>query len=144
MNVYTGDQHPNQCTGTGGVDIFHMRGSDDTAFGGGGADQIHLSWGYDTAYGEGGPDEQWGGTENDTLVGQFGDDILRDSQDTSLDGDNLYGGPNSDWGDILDGDIADSFHGGKGSDKEPKYDQSFACDPSGNCETGSDEIDMGD
>jgi hypothetical protein len=144
VNVYTGDEETNECTGTDGVDIFHMRGNNDTAWGRGGADQIHLSWGYDTAYGEGGPDEEWGGTENDDLLGQFGDDILRDSQDTSLDGDDLWGGPNSDWGDILDGDTADSFFGGKGSDKEPKYDQSVACDPNGNCVTGSDEIDMGD
>ena len=150
VHIYWGNEKANECTGTAGVDVFHMRGASDKAWGRGASDQIHLSWGYDTAYGEDGADYAWGGTENDDLLGQYGDDTLRDTQDTSLDGDDLWGGPGSDFGDILDGDIADSFFGGKGNDKDPKYDEQVACgvkpppQGGGSCGTGSDEIDMGD
>lgn len=143
VHIYTGDGEPNECTGTAGPDIFHMRGNNDTAFGRGNHDQIHLSWGYDTGYGEGGPDQAWGGTENDQLLGQYGDDFLRDSQDTALDGDRLWGGPGSDDGDILDGDTADSYRMGEGNDKDPKYDEIWLCNVDG-CGSSSDEIDKGD
>ena len=145
VHIYWGNEKANECTGTAGVDIFHMRGASDKAWGQGASDQIHLAWGYDTAYGEDGADYIWGGTENDDILGQYGDDTLRDTQDTSLDGDDLWGGPGSDFCDILDGDIADSCFAGKGEDKEPKYDNQTWCKPSqgGGCVTGSDEIDMG-
>jgi Ca2+-binding RTX toxin-like protein len=121
--VYYGDDGDNACFGTVHADVFHMRAGNDYVDASQGADQLHMASGEDEARANEGHDLIWGGAHADTLYGADGNDELYDREENSYDHDYISGGPGSDYADMQDTDVEDSFFGGDGNDPEPAYDR---------------------
>ncbi len=76
MAVYTGDNNPNNYTGTIEDDYIYGRGGDDHLWGNAGIDRVFGESGNDYLYGDAGNDYLYGGTGNDVLDGGTGADYM--------------------------------------------------------------------